>query len=119
MKKIILVAILATLATGCSQRVIDYTVGSTKNVNLNGGEFIEGERVEGDDTKPIILFPLGIPSIKEATDNAIETDKCAVGLNNIVADFEFFSFLVGFQKYKVEGNLLIDRSQPGCEDWTK
>ncbi|CEO39373.1 hypothetical protein [Photobacterium kishitanii] len=119
MKKIVTISFIAStlLLTGCAQRIADFTLASTKNVNLNNGHFVEGPRVVGEDTKAIFIVPLGVPSIKEASDNAIEQDRCAVGLTDVAADSEFFSFLVGYVKYKIEGNLLIDKSKPGCESW--
>ncbi|MCD9516854.1 hypothetical protein GLP21_19470 [Photobacterium carnosum] len=119
MKKIIPIILIssALLLTGCAQRVADFTLASTKNVNLNNGHFVEGPRVIGEDQKIIIIVPLGIPSIKEAADQAIEKDKCAVGLTDVTADSEFFSFLFGYVKYTIEGNLLIDKSKSGCENW--
>lgn len=92
-KKTVSMALLVTttlITTGCAQRIADLTLASTKNINLNAGNFAEGNRVIGEDSKPIILFPLGIPSIKEATDRAIEQDRCAVGLTDVSADSEFF-----------------------------
>ena len=119
MKKITLAAVvLATLlSTGCAQRVADFTLASTKNVDLNNGDFVKGKRVTGEDSKPIILVPIGIPSIKEAADQAIEQDTCAVALSDVTADSEFFSFFFGYVKYKVEGDLVIDKSRPGCEKY--
>ncbi|ELJ8809462.1 hypothetical protein RUL24_000790 [Vibrio parahaemolyticus] len=119
MKKIIITMAVASslLLSGCAQRVADFTLASTKNVELNDGDFVKGDRVTGEDSKPIIIFPLGIPSVKEASDQAIENDKCAVALTDVTADFEFFSFFFGFQKYKIEGDLVIDKSQKGCENW--
>ena len=119
MKKItsILLIVSSLLLTGCAQRVADFTLASTKNVNLNNGDFIEGPRVIGEDLKVIVIVPLGIPSVKEAADQAIEQDRCAVALTDVTADSEFFSFLVGYVKYKIEGNLLIDKSKLGCENW--
>lgn len=112
------IAIASTvLLSGCAQRIADFTLASTKNVELNNGEFITGKRVIGDDTKAIVIFPLGVPSIKEAADKAIEKDKCAVALTDVTADSEFFSFLVGYVKYEIEGNLVIDKSKKGCENW--
>ncbi|HIF9199637.1 TPA: hypothetical protein ACX6S8_000654 [Photobacterium damselae] len=119
MKKIISILFVSSslLLTGCAQRVADFTLASTKNVSLNNGHFVEGPRVTGEDQKAIFIIPLGVPSVKEATDNAIEQDKCAVGLTDVTADSEFFSFFVGYIKYKIEGNLLIDTSKPGCKNW--
>jgi len=116
MKKGIITAAIvsALILTGCSQRIADLTVASTKNFNLNSGQLVKGKRVTGVDTKAVILFPLGVPSVKEAADNAIEQDTCAVGLSDVAVDSEFFAFLVGYMKYKVEGDLILDKSRPGC-----
>ena len=120
MKKIVLsIAIASTfLLSGCAQRVADFTLASTKNIDLNGGNFVTGKRVIGEDTKAIVIIPLGVPSIKEASDLAIEEDKCAVALTDVTADSEFFSFLFGYIKYSVEGNLVIDKTKKGCENWS-
>tara|TARA_B100000700_G_scaffold170971_1_gene188774 strand:- start:394 stop:753 length:360 start_codon:yes stop_codon:yes gene_type:complete len=116
MKKLALTAtLLATLAmTGCAQRIADFTLASTKNVDLNNGQFAKGERVEGIDTKYVVLVPLGVPSVKEAADRAIETNPCAVALTDVTADSEAFAFLFGYVQYKVEGDLVIDTSRNGC-----
>lgn len=115
MKKAALVVILgAIVASGCTVRVADMTVGSTKNYNINAAKFVKGKRVTGEDTYPVILFPLGIPNVKTAMDNAIEQDKCAVGLSDVVVSQLNHSFLVGKIGYRIEGDLIIDASQPGC-----
>ncbi|EOX4193164.1 hypothetical protein ACPF37_003468 [Vibrio cholerae] len=119
MKKLTLSIVIAStvLLSGCAQRIADFTLASTKNVELNNGKFVTGDRVSGEDTKAIVIVPLGVPSIKEAADNAIEHDQCAVALTDVTADSEFFSFLFGYIKYEVEGNLVIDKSKKGCENW--
>lgn len=111
----IAIATCVVLLSGCAQRVADLTLASTKSVELNSNSFTTGKRVIGEDVKPIILFPLGNPSIKEATNRAIEQDKCAVALTDVAVDFEFFSFFLGYLKYSVEGDLVIDRSQSNCQ----
>lgn len=115
MKKAVLAMILGSLAvSGCTVRVADMTVGSTKNYNINAAKFLKGKRVTGEDTYPVILFPLGIPNVKTAMDNAIEQDKCAVGLSDVVVSQLNHSFLVGKIGYRIEGDLIIDTTQPGC-----
>ncbi|MGO1297036.1 MAG: hypothetical protein ACTMIA_06945 [Vibrio sp.] len=120
MKKLCLIgAIVATLVTtGCSTRVADFTIASTKNVNLNSGDFIKGKRVTGTDTRAIVLIPVGHPNIKEAADDAIEKDHCAVALTDVTTDYSHFALLFGYSRFTVEGDLVIDRNQPGCENWT-
>ena len=119
MKKIA-VALLAALAlSGCSQRVADLTVASTKNMNLNSDGFVTGDRVEGKDMVPVVLFPFGIPQVKEAADNAIENNQCAVGLTDVVVtqNNHALLFLLGQIGFSVEGNLVIDTHKPGCEKY--
>jgi len=116
MKKILVLALGAVLLSGCTVRVADMTVGSTKNYNLNSGKFEKGQRVIGEDTAPIVIFPLGIPSVKTAMDRAIEKNKCAVGLSDVVVYQLNHAFLVGTYGFRVEGNEIIDKSQLGCEN---
>ncbi len=118
MKKLASALIVTTvLLSGCTQRLADLTLASTKNIELNNSDFVIGRRVSGEDTKAIILFPIGMPSIEEAADNAIENDRCAVGLSDVTASMEFFALLVGYQKYQVEGDLIIDKTKTGCGNW--
>lgn len=105
---------MAAAISGCTTRVADLTVASSKNVNMNSGQFSEGRRVSGSDSIPVVIIPLGQPNIKEAIDRAIEKDHCAVGLSNVVIDQEFFAFLFGMVQFTAEGNLIIDNGKPGC-----
>ena len=117
MKKL-LVSVLAmsTIAfTGCSVRMADMTVASTKNYNLNSNQFVKGQRVTGEDKVPVVLFPLGIPNFKTAVDRAIEKDRCAVALSDVVITQLNQAFIVGQIGYRVEGTQIIDKSQLGCE----
>ena len=55
MKKLML-CLLGILLLGCSTRLGDFTVLSTRNVEI-GGDYILVERnVEGEDVVPIIIF---------------------------------------------------------------
>ena len=116
--KNLLVSVLAIstiLFTGCSVRMADMTVASTKNYNLNSNQFVKGERVKGEDKVPVIFFPLGIPNFKTAVDRAIEKDRCAVALSDVVITQLNQAFVVGQIGYRVEGTQVIDRSQPECK----
>lgn len=113
-KLAIAIIICAVFATGCTVRVADMTVGSTKNYNLNSAKFVKGPRVTAEDSYPVIILPLGIPNMKTAIDKAIEKDKCAVGLSDLVISQLNHSFLFGKIGMRAEGNLIIDASQPGC-----
>lgn len=104
----------ALTMTGCSVRVADLTVASTKNFNMNSTALETGRRVEGKDQVAVVILPLGQPNMKEAIDKAVEKERCAVGLSDVVINQEAFAFLVGYVAVTVEGNLILDRSQPGC-----
>ncbi|KFD19704.1 hypothetical protein GTPT_1635 [Tatumella ptyseos ATCC 33301] len=117
MKKMFALAVVGVaLLSGCSARVADLTIGSTKNYDINSNHFIKGARVTGEDSAPVVIFPLGIPNVKTAIDNAIEKDKCSVALSDLVVTQYNHSFLFGKFGFIVEGNQVIDRSQPGCEN---
>ncbi|WP_131864709.1 hypothetical protein [Biostraticola tofi] len=92
------------------------TVGSTKNYNINAAKFLKGPRVTGEDKYPVVLFPLGIPNMKTAMDGAIEKDKCAVGLSDVVVTQLNHAFIFGTFGYRAEGNLIIDKTLPNCEN---
>lgn len=116
MNKVVMVGIIAAavMASGCAHRVADLTVGSTKNYNINSASFLKGDRVTGEDIVPVVLFPLGIPNVKTAVDHAIEQDRCAVGLTDLVITSLQQAFLVGRIGFRVEGNLIIDEEIDGC-----
>lgn len=92
------------------------TVASTKNYNINSSKFVKGARVTGKDGVAVILFPFGFPNVKSAMDNAVEQDRCAIGLSDVVVSEEIYSFLFGYIGYRIDGDLIIDASQPGCEN---
>lgn len=121
MKKIasMVLAISLLFISGCAQRLGDFTVISTSNINLNSGEFVTGERIEGQDSVPIILFPIGIPNMESAVEDAVFSNKnnCIVGLENATLSHEYFSFLFGYAAYKVKGNAIYDTSRPNCQTY--
>lgn len=117
MYKSLVSAIIATSITlsGCAIRMADMTVASTKNYNLNSNQFVKGERVIGEDKVPVLILPLGMPNFKTAIDRAIEKNRCAVGLSDVVITQLNQAFLFGQMGYRVEGTQIIDRSQPECK----
>lgn len=85
MKKLFLAVVIGSVAlSGCTIRVADMTVASSKNYNINAGKFTKGVRVIGEDRYPVVIIPFGLPNIKTAMDNAIQKDRCAVGLSDVV-----------------------------------
>ncbi|MFQ1014647.1 hypothetical protein ACU6T4_08045 [Avibacterium paragallinarum] len=105
--KSIFVIVSSLMLSACvTQRMADFTLASTKNVNLSSGKLVLGERVKGEDQSS------GIAYLKNAVDRAIEKDRCAVALSDVVISLEpgFFSV-----KFIAEGTQVIDRSLPGCD----
>lgn len=109
MKKLILSASVVLMLSSCSSRILDFTVISTKNVDLNG-EFVRTtNKVKGVDKQHMVLFiPIGNPDIKTAIDNAIENTPGCVAIENGVIKSSFWDvILYGQRKIVVEGNPLV------------
>jgi len=122
---IICVLLLTLLVSGCSRRMIDFTIISSKNTQLQIPPEAMGQRVEGED-KVLLLFivfgylPLGSPDIKTAVDRAIENagpgyDALIDGVLYRTTDFYLFTMRTG---YKVVGTpiktSLVNRSLSGA-----
>jgi len=108
-----LIASGALLVTGCTSRFVDYTIISTKNIDLSkAATFQRGaNRTEGIDTAHIIIFiPTGNPNLKEAIDRAIEAVPGAVALLDgvVTSSFYFIPLIYGEANFAVEGTPLID-----------
>jgi hypothetical protein len=99
--------------SGCATRLVDFTVISTKNIDLaRGADFTRGPvRVKGEDkVSIIIIIPTGNPNIKTAIDKAIESVPGAVALLDgvLTAKGWYIPYIYGESSYVVEGTPLID-----------
>lgn len=108
----IIVSSALILLSGCSQRIVDFTVISSKNIDLSrGADFKRSPvRVKGEDRKMIIIFiPTGIPNAKEAMDNAIESVPGAVGLlDGVITQHSWYiPYIYGESWVEVEGTPLV------------
>ena len=106
-------ASLLAILSGCTHRITDFTIISTKNVDLSSaGKFKRAKgRIKGVDTQHMLVFiPLGaFPSMKEAIDDAIEQVPGAVALVDGVVYFKAFWLVIyGQRQYIIEGTPLID-----------
>ena len=115
--KFTLLSLVFTALTfsSCSHRILDFTLISSKNVDLSkGATFERGKnRVEGKDMVHwIIFFPTGTVSIKEALDKAIEsTPGCVALLDGVIySKFWWIPYVYGQQSATIEGTPLIDPS---------
>ena len=115
MFKLLLLSITAIIFSSCTHRVLDFTLISSKNVDLSKGATFERgkQRVEGVDMVHwIICFPIGTVNIKEALDNAIEsTPGCVALLDGVIyTKFWWIPYIYGQQSALIEGTPLIDPS---------
>jgi len=106
---------VAFILSSCSHRVLDFTLISSKNVDLSkGASFVRGKsRIEGKDMAHwIICFPTGTVNIKEALDRAIEsTPGCVALLDGVIyTKFWWIPYIYGQQSATIEGTPLIDPS---------
>ena len=62
------------LMVGCSQRIGDFTVMSSKNFQT-GQKYKKVGRHKGEDKKVWFIIPFGVPDLKNAVDKAIEAGK--------------------------------------------
>jgi hypothetical protein len=112
MKNFIAIIFAYLLLSGCANRIGDFTMVSSKNVDLTkGADFKRSlQRVKAEDTVPIILgIPIGLPNMKTALDHAIEQTPGAVALTDSVITQKSFSIILfGQMGYEVEGTPLID-----------
>jgi len=103
-----------TLLCSCATRIGDFTVASTKNINMKDRKYtIDNSRITGEDVKPtIIVFKTGQPNMKEAMDQAIEKIDNAVGLSNVTVKHGqwYIPFIGGAEWYEVEGNPIIEKT---------
>ncbi|MDR0723870.1 MAG: hypothetical protein LBF23_01640 [Endomicrobium sp.] len=94
---------------GCVHRVTDFTIISTKNVELSKApNLARGEKVKGC-SKPFCILgvPLGEANMKTAIDRAIEKNKDGIALLDGVVYYKgWTAILFGRHGYEVEGTIL-------------
>ncbi len=109
MKSFYALTLLAFILSGCTNRIGDFTLASSKNIDISSNlhTIDTTSRVEGIDKKSIIiLFPTGVPNMKEAMDNAIEKAPGAVALSDVTIKHSvwYIPYIYGESSYAVEGN---------------
>lgn len=110
----IVIFVLALVLGSCTRRFLDFTMVSTKNVDLSKASTFERSsvRASGEDGVYWVLWiPLGYPNLKEAVDRAIESTPGAVALvDGVVYSKGWWAILTGYSAYIVEGTPLLDPS---------
>ncbi|OHB79564.1 MAG: hypothetical protein A2Z25_01755 [Planctomycetes bacterium RBG_16_55_9] len=111
MRKCILCVLLAFLifAQGCKSHMGDFTLITTKNINLTSfsshGEE-SGERVSGEDAQFFFFsIPVGFCSIKEAVDDALDKKNSYMLIDATIYYERFWIPLCwwGHEKFEVTG----------------
>ena len=87
---------------GCTMRMVDFTVISSKNVKVPTK--VRGERVTGKDCIFVFFIPLGVPNMKEAIDRAIESagGEYDALIDGVVYQ-DLYAFIIGQICFRVEG----------------
>lgn len=100
-----LVGVVFLVMTGCTTRILDFTVISSKNTNIKVKDTAKGDRVSGEDMVGYFILPFGQPQIKNAVDRAIE--KAGPGYDALLDGVIFYKYnvflIVGSFGYTVEG----------------
>ena len=115
MKKLILIILGMLIFYGCTHRLVDFTIISSKNLDLSKAGTFErsNQRIEGEDMVHIISFiPTGQVNIKEALDRAIEkVPGCVAILDGVILSKTWWvPYIYGQMVVIVEGTPLIDPS---------
>lgn len=106
-------ALILIVFNGCTYRILDFTIVSTKNIDLTKiGTFKRtNTRTEGKDVAHIILYIPGTPNMKEAIDRAIEKIPGAVALvDGVIYNKYWWAGVYGQNIYVAEGTPIIDPS---------
>lgn len=99
-----------TLMAGCSTRVADLTLVSTKNIDLSKAtlDIRKGRRVKGEDCTIALLglIPLGIPNLENAMDDALEKGRGNVMVDQVTYRSGVYFVLASRSCVRVEGTVL-------------
>ncbi|OHB79563.1 MAG: hypothetical protein A2Z25_01750 [Planctomycetes bacterium RBG_16_55_9] len=100
--------LVCVLFSGCKSRLGDFTVITTKNIDLkdfNTHEDVKAASVVGEDVKHIIfVFPTGVPHIKEAVDQALDKGNAYMLVDAaLYHEWFYIPYFYGYAKYEVKG----------------
>lgn len=113
MKKLIILAALAAICSGCITRWADLTLLSSKNVDVRKAHFVDNKkRITGETLQHVIVcFPVGQLHIKEAVDRAIESAPGAVALSDATVEhgWWYIPYIYGRGWFTVEGNPVFEQ----------
>jgi hypothetical protein len=107
-------AVALVLVTGCSVRLADLTMVSTKNVSLSKVDLDKLPQTQGviaKDSRMIVLgIPLGFPHLENAVDEALEMGKGDLMTDAVITAKGWSIFLVGQNTLEVKGSVVRTRA---------
>ncbi len=99
------VTVVAMVISGCTTRIGDFTLMSTKNVEI-GAKYVKTGSFESEDKAfMIIIIPTGIPNIKTCVDRLIENGGGELATNVVLNSTYWWALLVGQSGYEVKGDV--------------
>jgi hypothetical protein len=119
-----IVLVFTVFFTGCVTRIGDFTVMSSKNVDLSRlGEFSRSSKtIKGTDSLITVLGFITVKSqvdLKKALDNALSKIPGAQALVDVRIDVRRLNFLLfEIDSYIVSGTVLIDPRVVGASETT-
>ena len=98
------------LISGCTTRIADLTLISTKNIDLSNAalDMRKGQRVKGEDCKIALLglIPLGTPNLEAAVDDALVKGNGNVMVDQVSYHKGIYFILASQSCIQVEGTVL-------------
>lgn len=111
-KALLVLLIVSVCLSGCSMRMGDLTVVSSRNVSLDKVDLDSMPQVggvTGKDVKFVVLFiPIGFPHLENAIDDALDKGNGDVMIDCVVKT-TYWWFLIGQSGIEVKGNVIKTR----------
>lgn len=112
MKKVFII-FFVILLTSCTQRFLDVSAISTRQIevsNIDLSKYQQKKDITGEDKKNIILlFPVGLPKITKAVDNALDKGDGDLLINASIDIERKWFVLFGYKKVIVNGTVINTR----------
>jgi hypothetical protein len=110
MKRILFIlafVIPTILISGCSQKIADLTIVSTKNVDVGTNYVKVKSDAEGSNMAHIIIiFPIGAPNIESAIDDVLDKNNGDIIINARLEYQTFYiPYIYGQNKYVIKGDI--------------
>lgn len=102
---VLMAAVGLGMLSGCTTRIGDFTLMSTKNVNISD-KYVKVGNFESDDLAwMIIVIPTGFPNFKTAVDNILDENGGELLTNAVLSSYQAWFVLAGQYGYKIKGDV--------------